>query len=669
MKKKFLLLAIGFNVAIVMSADRPCGLQRIPIQTNADIATVKTRGEFESSMEDADPKVLSYLSPDPFYAKTIATIPAQGNKIALMTRYSDVLLQRFKGNRAKRLSMVVAEEAIRVKVFILDEAGTTLFEKEITDLKDLPGGDVWDVGYLWGHEINVDVDFEINDQPFILGYEVEVARTNGVPSIPVIIQNIPTSNVCFVDQFIGLGVSPYFGAPYMMIHTEGDAGLVDYDAALASVAPMRVAVGQNFNEAGTFVNLGTKPISNILFEYTNPDGSQHTYELTSEEPFGYMSTVSFAVPMAGNNVSSSVECPVEISRLDGKSDMYPSDNILNASIISMSAEDAPERTVVVEIATGTWCGYCPRALASIEYLPEYTDTKHIPIEVHVSDQFEGNNIDGYKPYVNAAPGIPYAWVNRNISCDPWQGLGSDPLAYGFGDVVSFIGTSLVELGIDVNGVYDADSGTITLESTTIPAIDLSDSGRYKVGFALLENGLLGVQTNYYSHEKSYPQEYVPEPMMKWWEEKESVLMEYNYTLRSTSGANGSEPLGDGFIAADSTIKNSYTFDAADVNDCSKTIAVAFVFDSLAGEIVNAAQSSITMETGVSEINGEDISPLVESGILRLVSEADIEVYDVSGRIILSEKSVKSVNLNLLKSGIYVIYMTANGKQTSLKVAL
>ena len=669
MKKNLLLLATGLSVAAAVSADRHCGLQRVLPSANADITAVKTRGESEPTLTDADPKVLTYVSPDPFYAKTIATIPAQANKVAVMTRYSDVLLQRFKGNRAKKLTIAVAEEAIRVRVFMLDDAGKTIFEKEITGLEDLPGADVWGVGYLWGHEINVDVDFEISDQPFVLGYEVEVARTIGVPSIPVIIQNVPTTNVSFVDQFIGLGVSPYFGAPYMMIQTEGEAGLADYDAALASVAPMRVAVGQNFNEAGTFVNLGTKPISNILFEYTNPDGTQQTYELTSEEPFGYMSTVSFAVPMAANNESSSVKCPVAISKLDGNSDRFIADNTLNASIISMSAEDAPERTVVVEIATGTWCGYCPRALASIEYLPEYTDTKHIPIEVHVSDIFEGNNIDGYKPYVNAAPGIPYAWVNRNISCDPWEGLGSNPLAYGFGDIVNLMGSSLVELGVDVDGVYDAEAGTITLESVTVPAIDINDAERYKVGFALLENGLMGVQTNYYSHEKSYPKEYVPEPMMKWWEEGENVLMEYSYTLRSVSDANGSEPLGNGFIGADSSIMNSFTFDASDVTDYAKSIAVAFVFDTLAGEIVNAAQSAITIGSAVGEINGMDFSPEVECGILRVGSKADVEIYDVAGRKVMSEKAVESVDLSSLKGGMYVIDVVGNGKHKSIKIAM
>lgn len=665
-----LLLATGLTAMLNSSVQSP-QLQRTPTSTKTEVESVVTQAASESSVEGADPKVLTYLSPDPFYSKSINQIPAQNNKLSVMTRYSGPLLTRFQGNEAKEIILAVAQEATRVRAFILNDEGETIFEEEITDLEDIPGCDVWGVGYLWGHEIHIDVDFDIPEDPFILGYEIEIANTGTVNSIPVIIQEVPTQNVCFVDQHIGYGIQPYYGAAYMEIRTEGEGGLLEYDASLTQVYPVRVAVEQDFNEGGQFVNLGTKPISSILFDYTYPDGTKQTYLLESEDEFGYMSSITFALPMVGNSVSSSVRCPITISRLNDNEDSYPADNTLYASIISMSAEDAPERTVVVEMATGTWCGYCPRSIASIDYLPEYTNTKHIPIEIHVQDEFEGKNIDGYKPYVNSAPGIPYAWVNRNISCDPWQGLGTDALAYGFGEVVDYAGSCLVELSVNVDAVYDAEAGTITLKSTTTPAIDLNESDRYKVGFALLENGLKGFQTNYYSHgaEYPYPQEYVPEPMMSWWEAEPIVLWEYKYTLRSVSDANGSEFLGDGLISAGSTIDSSYTFDASDVTDYTQSIAVAFVFDTLAGEIVNAAQSDIKNGLTVKAINDKKTTYSINSGILSIENAADVNVYDMYGRKVLSKNASTSLDLNSLSEGIYVIDMNSNGNHSTIKTKL
>lgn len=670
--KENLLLFLSLTSMTLTAAPQTPELHRKVLSPATGVETVSSRAESESAMTDADSKTLTYLSPDPFYLKTIELIPAQKDKIAVMTRFDGTLLSRFKGNHAKTLTLAVSDEAIRTNVFILNDKGEEVFSKEISELDNLPGCDVWGVGYLWGHEVNVDVDFEITGEPFILGYEIEVAKGIEVSQIPIITQQVPTNNVSFINQYLETGIRPYYGAPYMMIHTEGDAGLADYDASLITLNPVRTIVDQDFNESGAFINLGTKPLSSILFEYENPDGSKQSYELKSDEPFGYMSTVTFAVPMKANSISSSVDCPVTISKLNGNADEVTYDNTLSANIISMAKEDAPERTVVVEIATGTWCQYCPRALASIEYLPEYTDTKHIPIEVHVSDQFEAKNVDNYKPYVNAAPGIPYAWVNRAISCDPWQGLGNDPLAYGFGELVKLIGNSLVELSVDVNGVYDPETKTITLESTTTPAIELPDGNRYKIGFALLENGLKGIQTNGYSGKATYPypQEYVPEPMMSWWEADPYVEWEYNYTLRSISDANGSDPLGEGSIGSKSQIAKSYTFDASDVDDYTKSIAVAFVFDTFAGEIINAAQSPITTNTAsVDKIAISTPAYSLTNGILTIENEADVNIFDISGRKVLTETNTTGVDLTSLKSGIYVIDINSQGKRISIKVAL
>lgn len=106
---------------------------------------------------------------------------------------------------------------------------------------------------------------------------------------------------------------------------------------------------------------------------------------------------------------------------------------LNGAAPKNAAEREGELTVkdvyltrrhVLEDCTGTWCGYCPRAAAGLEWMKKNHPDEVIAIAVHQNDPYE---IGGYSKLLDKVTGYPTVFINRGDKCG--GGAAGDQEAY------------------------------------------------------------------------------------------------------------------------------------------------------------------------------------------------------------------------------------------------
>ena len=96
------------------------------------------------------------------------------------------------------------------------------------------------------------------------------------------------------------------------------------------------------------------------------------------------------------------------------------------SAMSLQAQTTtPQRRVLMEEYTGTWCSNCPRGIASIEHLQKKYGDRFIAVAIH-QDSYDPMKTKLYA----SGNGYPSCQLNRSINCDPFFGTDwdySDPI--------------------------------------------------------------------------------------------------------------------------------------------------------------------------------------------------------------------------------------------------
>ena len=141
--------------------------------------------------------------------------------------------------------------------------------------------------------------------------------------------------------------------------------------------------------------------------------------------------------------------------------------------------DGFEKKFVMEESTGTWCGYCPRGIATIEYLKETYGDRFIAISLHGS----GSTVDPmampdseYLNYVSSGS-FPGALLNRDALLDPYQAIEY------FADRVD----DRSDIKIDIDEVlYDEASGEVGVRCAITSCSVIKRQG-VSIAIACIEN--------------------------------------------------------------------------------------------------------------------------------------------------------------------------------------
>lgn len=279
-----------------------------------------------------------------------------------------------------------------------------------------------------------------------------------------------------------------------------------------------------------------------------------------------------------------------VTDIDGKPDAVPFNSWGEVNYSLNPATYFPRR-IVMEEATGTWCGWCPEGMATIEQMSKKYPDNFIAIAIH--DDFEMRVGNSYNPFLDMVTSFPSAYINRK----DWIGLSP----------------------FDIEDMKDKGEAKVTtqarclsakeveVESETVFGFSDSETVEYRLAYVVTEDNVGPyMQNNAYSNPSA---EDNPDDLMNWWVHQDSrVTMTFNEVAREIFDYNGVEGLLPRGVVEGETYKTKYTLTVPDnVKDLSNVRIVTLLLDTTTGEILNADLCSLSdiPDTSISNITTDD----------------------------------------------------------------
>ncbi len=458
--------------------------------------------------------------------------------------------------------------------------------------------------------------------------------------------------------------------------------LLPDDAKMTTVNLNEFGTGGNETITGTITNNGGNDITSFDISYTVNAGAPVVESFTQTVVSGADYNFTLANPLvavAGNtyNVEVSVVAPNDA---DGTNDMLSASHTALTSI--------PNKVVVGEENTGTWCGWCPRGaagLAGMEATPNF-----IGIAVHNGDPMTIAAYDsGASTYFPDFSGFPNGATDRVIGDDPSN----------FATTHAQRETAIVPCAVN-NIVAVYNQATSMIEVSADADFVGNVTGEYRLSCVVTEDNIQTTgngwsQTNYYSNQSNDIALVDPVSGFDWQAAANPVVPTafggYDHVAISLSN---NDILGDAnSIPMNPTIGTySHTFTgvagtvATDQTFANVHVAVMIVKAST-GEIVNAGSSSVSVVTSTEKIadakfafnvfpnptvNNADVSFTLETA-----DNVKMEIYNAMGALVASQNAgiLTAGNHKMafdgtdLNSGFYFVNLTIGNKVITKKVTL
>lgn len=237
------------------------------------------------------------------------------------------------------------------------------------------------------------------------------------------------------------------------------------------------------------------------------------------------------------------------------------------SFVTAASNPKFEKNVLLEQYTGTWCGWCTRAISQIDNLYA-VNKKIVHIALHLSDQmtFSQNN-SLFTSF--GFTGVPTVHADRTST---WTGSATaisylqEPADFGFAINVEGSGTS-------VNATVRAKFGINTAEGI-------------KMSVYMLEDGIIANQSNNYNTDVSHPFYGMGNPIP-------------NFVHNNVLIKIGTDMFGDlippGEVKAGNVYSKSYTFTNISPDKLGKLKVAAFLTYNTGvkkKQVINAVVASV-----------------------------------------------------------------------------
>ncbi len=362
-----------------------------------------------------------------------------------------------------------------------------------------------------------------------------------------------------------------------------------------------------------------------------------TIEVNPPLPFG--NTRIIEVPLTMPTTVKDYATTLTITKVNGSNNEELSERIASEGTLRALSK-APVHKTFIEEFTGTWCGFCPRGTLGLMLSEERHPGKFVAVAVHGNDIM---TIDSYYPILLNVVGFPSAFVNRTFETDPY--MGKQTSRFGLGAVIEEESARLTEASIDLYPVYDANTNTVTVNSSTTFYVN-ADEAPYSIGYILVADGLEGpgskwLQHNYYASYKNSGQLADDPDIQVLIEADEYLDWPYNHVPIDTKGiVNGIEGSIKAPLVAETPQQHSVVFDLSGnslVQETDKLKVVGIVFNTKTGEIINAEEAKLGESTGIADagIRTDDYASSISGASVR---------YDLQGRMIGGSNTRRGINI-------------------------
>lgn len=246
-------------------------------------------------------------------------------------------------------------------------------------------------------------------------------------------------------------------------------------------------------------NWGTNPVSQITYTLYDPDTNETSEPINMdfETPFADMLDVNIPIK-PGTKIGES-DVTLNITHVDGH---FNEVTIPYTMITRSTVLQAPKKRVVFEDVTGTWCQYCPRGIAIMEYMERIHPDDFIGISIH-DDEYMTTN--AYTELMSKWTGRPYITFNRYDKVNSYTGEGEYNMAMN----------QTANFDINVKANFDESGNNIIVSTDVLPCLPTDDIDKYEVAYVLTADGLKNdkwVQANRageWDGIEGLPEEYAP----------------------------------------------------------------------------------------------------------------------------------------------------------------
>ncbi|MDE6818351.1 MAG: Omp28-related outer membrane protein, partial [Muribaculaceae bacterium] len=328
------------------------------------------------------------------------------------------------------------------------------------------------------------------DTPVYFGYEFTYAAAYS--SLGYII--VDSGEFPAYNSYIGIGTA---GASVQFQNAANDMGLTQNlcitadastDAELADCANIVALSADAAGEAGkefyveaSVLGFSIEPITSLDICYTI-NGVEKTVTCKLDAPLEFLETDYIPFYAVTDTTGIAVEMSAKVVGVNGKPNLMDPNATESTVIDILPQGNGVQRMIVVEEATGTWCGYCPLGYLLMEDLRKMYDN-YIGIAVHDGDSMTATS---YADFIeNYISGYPQCVLNRLTNVPLYNQTTQTLRVYEI--LHNLVSSWPAIAAIDFEATVNEELGTMDLTSTT--TFGVSGSGDYRLAVVLKEDGV------------------------------------------------------------------------------------------------------------------------------------------------------------------------------------
>ncbi|MBD5356327.1 MAG: hypothetical protein HDR88_04890 [Bacteroides sp.] len=512
----------------------------------------------------------------------------------------------------------------------------------------------------------------IPEEGCYVGFSFTVSEINDYSKTPVTVSPANQPGEMYVHtsrRYLKWGTQNLSLTPDITITLTGD---FHYDAMAVISLP---ETGSLRNEAATATavlrNHGLNEINSIDYRIDmNNDVITRHIDFEPSLPTDYFTDVLLPVEFDSDLEAGSYPITFTVTEVNGSRNRSSATDIASNLFIYPYM---PERIPLMEEYTGTWCGWCPRGIVGMERMSEVYPGKFVYAAYH-RDKDPMNTVEEVAtPYT----GAPSGYLDRVMEVDPYNGLSSTTVTTaleGIGEAWNERCKSATTGEISATAAWtDNNHEVISINSKAVFVRDYS-SPRFRIGYLLTADGLRGeggawIQSNYFSGEDSYADteliEFVEKPT-------HITDMSYDGVVVMSSPLTGVEESVPSEIKMGVPVNHSFSFHPAEaVNYLGESLplnfdrlkVIAYIVDTLTGEIINCTQCEITDDAYVDKPTIDNVKVDINNDyivISGITGKSTVTLHSAAGSLI--EYGVGEDEIYIAKpvtSGVYLL--TINGK--------
>ncbi|MDE6632263.1 MAG: hypothetical protein K2K23_04615, partial [Muribaculaceae bacterium] len=377
-------------------------------------------------------------------------------------------------------------------------------------------------------------------------------------------------------------------------------------------------IGKSSSTQVSLYGTSAEPIESVEFSYTF-NGYNYNTNFVLSSPVGpgaskvFNATIGFLPQdeLINENVT------ITITKFNGKPNVSPNATVeVPVAVLSQ----VPVRQTLIEEYTGTWCGYCTRGYAALEYIKEnYPD--FVVAAYHNQDPMTVTT-----SYPAAISGFPSASLDRETVVDPYYGTQSyDTELPIVGDILALNAVPTPWL-VKVDHAWESED-VLVAKAEVSNMVGFTDKN-YKIAYILVADGLSGTsrswfQSNNYASDR--PQ-YIPQlnAFCRGGQYGKSSVqgLIFNDVVVSTTGIYGVDGSIPASLEAEQAVEHTLSFDLSKISstlipDRNQLRVIAAVVDAN-GNVLNCAKN--------------EVNDYVPAGVEGVIDEnAPVEYFNLNGQ--------------------------------------